>query len=303
MTIGNHNPQFLLFAQHGWADTGNCIGRFAKAAADPETMVIAPSLGLIKTFIRIEPLVKQLEQIATATINNYPDTPIKIIGHSMGGLMWLEVLNRNPQWWHKIHSLILLGSPVGGSNIARIIDPFNFGIGTARDLGKNRRHIAEKIARTIPTLSVASETGMGSDGLVTVENTKFDHSNWLLISGISHNAMRYHPEMISLVQNFWANPQLGLPPEEDLPNQFIRRLRSIPGMTDTDYRNFERSQIIASFPTHRTTLHTWNKTLGVNHVYLGRQQQCLYAGYVGLMHASDLRQAIHDIRKYSCQDT
>ena len=59
MAVGSNNPQFLLFAQHGWADTGNCLGRFAKAAANPETIIIAPSLGLIKTFIRIEPLIKQ----------------------------------------------------------------------------------------------------------------------------------------------------------------------------------------------------------------------------------------------------
>ncbi|HEY9768199.1 MAG TPA: alpha/beta hydrolase [Coleofasciculaceae cyanobacterium] len=301
MAVGHNNPQFLLFAQHGWADTGNCLGRFAKAAANPETMIIAPSLGLIKTFIRIEPLIKQLEQIATAAINNYPDIPIKIVGHSMGGLMWLEVLNRNPQWWQKIHSLILLGSPVGGSNIARIVDPLNIGIGTARDLGKNRRNIAEKIARQIPTLSVASEIGMGTDGLVTVENTKFDFSNWLLISGIPHNAMRYHPDMIAIVQNFWANPQLGLPPQEDLTNQFIRRLRSIPGMTDTSYHDFKRSQIIASFPDDNT-LHTWKNPLGVNHVYLGKQQQCLYAGYVGLIHARGLRQVIKDIQKHTSQN-
>ncbi|MGF1589611.1 MAG: serine aminopeptidase domain-containing protein [Pleurocapsa sp.] len=299
MAVDNNNPQFLLFAQHGWADTGNCIGRFAKAAVDHRTIVIAPSLGLIRTFIRIEPLIKQLEKIAAEIINNYPNIPIKIVGHSMGGLMWLEVLDRNPQWWEKIHSLILLGSPVGGSNIARIIDPFNFGIGTAGDLGKNRRDIAAKIARKIPTLSVASETGLGTDGLVTVENTKFDFSNWLLISGISHNAMRYHPDMMAIMQNFWANPQLGLPPEETPTNQFIRRLRSLPGMTDTDYRDFKRSQIIASFPDHNT-LHTWrNNPLGVNHVYLGKQQQCLYAGYVGLIHDRGLRQAIKDIQKYS----
>lgn len=286
----------ILFAQHGWADTGVNIGKLAKAAADSQTMVIAPSLGLINTFIRIEPLVRQLEKIATEAIDNYPNLPIKIVGHSMGGLMWLEALNRNQRWWHKIHSFILLGSPVGGSNIARIIDPLGIGIGTAGDLGKDRRGMAEKIARQIPTLSVASDNGMGTDGLVTVENTKFDHANWLLVSGISHNAMRYDPRMIPILQNFWANPQLGLPPKEDLTNQFIRHLRSVPGITDADYRDFERSRIIARFPED-ITLHTWNNPLGVNHVYLSQQQQCLYAGYVGLIHAWGLRQAIAQIQQ------
>ncbi len=292
----NSNPEFLLFAQHGWADTSKYIGNLATSAVNSPTMVIAPSLGLVKTFIRIAPLVAQLEQIAAKAIVKYPHTQIKIIAHSMGGLMWLEVLDRNPQWWHKVHSFILLGSPVGGSNIARLIDPLNIGIGTAKDLGKNRRDIAEKIARQIPTLSVASDTGMGTDGLVTVENTKFDYANWLLISGIPHSAMRYHPEMIPILQNFWKNPQLGLTPEITSINRYIRSLRSVPGMTDTDYRGFERSQIITTLPED-LTLHTWNNPWGMNHVYLSKQQQCLYAGYVGLIHSRDLRRAIAQIQK------
>ena len=295
MVVNNSNPEFILFAQHGWADTSNNIGRLVKAAANPQTIIIAPSLGLINTFIRIEPLVKQLEKIASEAIERYP-VPIKIVGHSMGGLIWLEVLHRNPQWWHRVHSFILLGSPVGGSNIARLIDPLGIGIGTAGDLGKNRRSMAEQIAREIPTLSVASDNGMGTDGLVTVENTKFDHANWLLISGIPHSAMRYHPDMIPILQNFWANPQLGLPPETDSTNQLIRRLRSIPGITDADYYNFERSRMTANF-ADEISLHTWDNLLGVNHVYLARQQQCLYAGYVGLLHVWHLRQAIREIRE------
>ncbi|MGL5074519.1 MAG: esterase/lipase family protein, partial [Waterburya sp.] len=97
----NNNPEYLLFAQHGWADTGNDIGKLAQAVASSQAVITVPSLGLVKTFIRIEPLVKKLEQIATQVIDNYPQTPIRIIGHSMGGLMWLEVLYRNPQWWSK----------------------------------------------------------------------------------------------------------------------------------------------------------------------------------------------------------
>jgi pimeloyl-ACP methyl ester carboxylesterase len=291
----NSNPEYILFAQHGWADTGNNIGRLVKAAVAPETKVIVPSLGLIKTFIRLKPLVKRLEQIATETINLHPNTPIKIVGHSMGGLMWLEVLERNPQWWHQVHSLILLGSPVGGSNIARMLDPLSLGVGTAADLGKNRRAMAEKIAQYIPTLSVASDLGMGTDGLVTVENTKFDYANWLLISNIAHSAMRHHAEMLPIMQNFWANPQLGLAPEATLTNQLIQRLRNVPGMTDTDYRDFARSRIILRLPGE-LTIRTWNNPLGVTHVYLGQQKQCLYAGYVGLIHAQGLRQTIKVIQ-------
>ena len=291
--------EYLLFAQHGWADTGNNIGGLAKAAAaDSKTKVIAPSLGLIKTFIRLQPLVEQLEKIVAAEIANYPQASLKILGHSMGGLMWLELLNRNPEWWQRIHSFILLGSPVGGSNIARIIDPLGLGIGTAADLGKNRRPLAEKIAQSIPTLSVASDLGKGTDGLVTVENTKFDYGNWQLISGIAHSAMRSSREMIPIIRAFWANPRLGLPPATTLSHRLTQHLRTVPGMTDTDYRGLERSQITIRLRDN-LNLHTWNNSLGVNHVYLCQQQRCLYAGYVGLLHAAQLRKAIKTISTVS----
>ena len=289
--VENNNPEFLLFVQHGWADTGNTIGRLARAVASPETIVTVPSLGLIKTFISIEPLVKEVERIATEIIEKYPDTPLKIIGHSMGGLMWLEVLDRNPQWWHKVHSLVLLGSPVGGSNIARIIDPLGIGIGTAKCLGKNRREIAQRIAQKIPTLSVASDINFGTDGLVTVENTKFDYANWVLVSDIPHSAMRSDSHMIPLIKDFWANPKLGSPPSTDYATQLIQTLRSVPGMTDTDYSNFKRSQIIATCDDS-TTIHTWSNSLGVSHVYIGIGDRCVYAGYVGLIHAYGLSKAI-----------
>lgn len=287
------NPQFLLFAQHGWADTGASISKLAQVA-DPQAKIIAPNLGFINTFIRIDFLVDRLEQIAKEAIEHYSNIPIKIVGHSMGGSIWLELLTRNPQWWHRVHSFILLGSPVGGSNIARAIDPLGIGIGTAGDLGKNRRSLAEQIAREIPTLSVASDTGMGTDGLVTVENTKFDYANWLLVHDIPHSAMRYHPDMVSILREFWANPQLCSPPPADLSNRLIRHLRSVAGITDADYRNFKRSQIVASL-AEDLTLHTWNNPFGVSHVYLGKQERCLYAGYVGMLHGSNLRRAIREI--------
>ena len=296
MAIDLHPPERLLFAQHGWADTGKNIGSLVRKATGDRTKVVVPSLGLIRTFIRLKPLVLQLEEIAAVEIAAHPQTPIEIVGHSMGGLMWLEVLRRNPQWWKRIRSLILLGSPVGGSNIARAIDPFGFGIGTAADLGKNRRPLAEQIARQIPTLSVASDTGMGTDGLVTVENTKFDFANWLLISGIPHSAMRYRTEMIPILQNFWVKPTLGLPPTADLKTQLICRLRNIKGMTDTDYRDFERSQTAVRLP-EGLTLQTWTNPFGAKHIYLAQQQQCLYAGYVGLIHLRGLNQAIAQIEQ------
>ena len=296
MTANNNSPDFLLFAQHGWADRGNDLSKLAQALATPNTYSIVPSLGILKTFISIELLVKQVEKIAVEAVSNYPETSLRIIGHSMGGLIWLEVLNRHPEWWHKVHSLVTIGSPIGGSDVARIIDLFNIGIGTAKDLGKNRRPLAEKIAQHIPTLSIASDLNAGSDGLVTVESSKFAYCKFVLISGIRHAALKCHPRIVSIIQEFWANPQIQSPPTTNLATKVIQHLQSVPGMTDASYKNIERSGIEISF-TDGTTLRTWKNCLGVFYVFVSdKQEKCLYAGYVGWIHANELRQAINKLR-------
>lgn len=297
MRSPDDNPDFLLFAQHGWADNHKNLSKLAQKLIDENALLIAPSLGILKTFIRISPLVKDVERIASQTINQYPETPLRIMGHSMGGLIWLEVLNRNPQWWDKVHSLVLIGSPIGGSDVARIIDPLGIGIGMARDLGKNRRHLAEKIAQHIPTLMIASNLDTGSDGLVTLETTKFSYCQFICVQGIAHADLRYHPRVAPLIQDFWANPTLGVAPESNLVTRLIDRLRSVSGMTDGHWRDFDFSQIYANLP-EGITVRTWKNPLGVDHVFVGdHNDQCLYAGYVGWLHSSALRQTLADIKK------
>ena len=270
MRSPDYNPDFLFFAQHGWADNHKNLSKLAHKLIDENALLIAPSLGILKTFIRIAPLVKDLEKIAGQTINQYPETPLRIMGHSMGGLIWLEVLNRNPQWWDKVHSLVLIGSPIGGSDIARIIDPLGIGIGMARDLGKNRRHLAEQIAQKLPTLMIASNFDAGSDGLVTLETTKFAYCQFICVQGIAHSALRYHPRVVPLIQDFWANPTLGVPPESNLANQLIDRLRSVAGMTDGHWRDFDFSQIYMNL-SEGLTIRTWKNPLGVDHVFVADQ--------------------------------
>ncbi len=296
ITANNSSPDFLLFAQHGWADRGDDISKLAQALATTNTHLVVPSLGIVKTFISIEPLVEQVEKLAIEAINNYPETPLRIMGHSMGGLIWLEVLDRHPEWWHKVHSLVTIGSPIGGSDVARIIDPFNIGIGTAKDLGKNRRPLAEKIAQHIPSLSIASDLNAGSDGLVTVECSKFAYCKFVLISGIRHAALKCHPRIVPIIQEFWANPQIESSSNTDLATKVIQHLQSVPGMTDASYKDIKRSRVKIIF-ADGTTLSTWNNLLGISHVFVtDKQEKCLYAGYVGWPHATGLAKAIDELR-------
>ncbi len=199
------NPKFILYVQHGWADNHHGISRLAQALTTDEELAIAPDLGWLETWIRIEPLIFKVEQIAIANLSDYPHTPMRIIGHSLGGLIWLEVLNRHRSWWSNIHSLVLIGSPVGGSHLAKMIDPWGIGIGIARDLGINRRAIAEAIALSIPTLAIAGDTGGNSDGTVRIDSTQFGHTKFQCLTGIGHAKLKNHPEVGQVIQKFWQD--------------------------------------------------------------------------------------------------
>jgi hypothetical protein len=292
---------FILYAQHGWADTSKAIAKLANGLATSNTMVVTPNLGYLKTWIRIEPLINQVETIVTENLENYPEIPLRIIGHSMGGLIWLEILDRHPQWWSKIHSLVLVGSPIGGADLARIIDPFEIGIGIAKDLGKNRRAIAEKIAQNIPTLVIAGDLDNGSDRTVTVEATKFAHSQFISVTHISHRKLKNHPDLIPIIQKFWANPVI-TKSEETLTEKIIRKLRSIPGITDGHRRGYTDGKTYLTFPNN-LRLRTWKNSIGIDHIFLvNDQEECLYSGFVGWIHSQDLWQNLEQINQEFAQN-
>ena len=288
-------PDFLLFAQHGWSDNGNDIGKLAQAVASPNSLVIAPSLGLLKTYWRIEPLIQSVEKIVRQNLQQYPEIPWRVMGHSMGGLIWLEVLQRNPQWWQQVESLVVIGSPVGGADIARIIDPLGFGIGIARDLGKNRRQIAETIAQHIPTLSIAGDINGGSDGMVNLTTTQFNYCQFVCLSGIPHATLKRHPRLIPIIQEFWENPQINPPQKENLLTKVIQRLQSVPGMTDGNIKDFPKAQAKIKFPSG-IALHTWQNSLRVDHIFVTDEQgNCVYGGYVGWLDAPELKKVLAEI--------
>jgi hypothetical protein len=289
-------PDYLLFAQHGWANNNYEISQIAQSLASENTVIIAPSLGWLNTWISMKLLINKLEKIALNYITQYPYIPIRIIAHSMGGLIWLELLNKHPEWWGKIESLILITSPIGGADLARIIDPLGLGIGTAKDLGKNRRKLAEKIAQSIPTLIIASDLDRGSDGMITIESMKFRYAHYTCLTGIHHAIMKNHPQVARKIKEFWQNPHIPHHDYTDLSHQLIAELQSVTGMTDGHYRDFERSQVYIEFP-QGITLNTWTNPLLVDHVFVGNQQkECLYSGFVGLIHKRKLQQKLRDIK-------
>lgn len=194
-------PDFILYAQHGWADNNRGIAKLAQSLATPHTLVITPNLGWVNTWFKMAPLIQKVETIAIATHQKYPHTPLRIIGHSMGGLIWLDILSRYPQW--DVHSLVLIGAPVSGSRLAQILDPLNILVGG--DLAKNRVKLAEAIAQKIKTLSIAGDINGKTDGTVSIASTKFNHSQSIVLKGISHPRLKNHPFVRQTISEFWAN--------------------------------------------------------------------------------------------------
>lgn len=290
------SPDFILYAQHGWADNCQGIAVLASSLAESSTLVITPSLGYLRTWLRIEPLIQTVEELVINTSLRHPHVPIRIIGHSLGGLIWLEVLNRHPEWFDKVESLVLVGSPVGGADLARILDPLGIGLGMARDLGVSRRTLAEAIATQIPTLVIAGDVDGGSDGTIPVESTKVFGAEFVLLPGVSHAALRNHPAVSVAIQKFWLLPK-GPQSEPDLAQILIRRLQQVPGMTDGHYRDFRWAKVFLTLE-NGVTLRLWKDPVGISHVFVACPEgNCLYSGFVGWLHIKELEQELNTIQR------
>lgn len=287
----NRQPESLLFAQHGWDDNARTIASLAARLASPQMQVVAPNLNRLQTWLRMEPLLQQLERSVAEAIASSPEIPWRIIGHSMGGLLWLELLHRRPEWQQRVHSLVLIASPVGGADLARIIDPFGLGIGIARDLGRDRRLLAESIAAEIPTLAIASNLGNRTDGTIAIGTTQFAGCHWLGLSGIAHPHLRNHPQVEAAIRAFWGQSAIA-PVASDLASQLVRKLRSLPGATDASDRFFSYSRPYLDFP-EGIVLRRWHAPWQVEYIFVvDREGNGSYAGFVGWRDTSQFRSAL-----------
>ncbi|MEY3299894.1 MAG: hypothetical protein RLZZ597_3154 [Cyanobacteriota bacterium] len=287
------SPDYLLFAQHGWADNNQHMVALAQQLATEQTHIIAPSLNYAMTWLRMAPLIDDVERIATEAVKTYPDAPLRIIGHSMGGLIWLEVLTRHSDWWPKVHSLVLVASPVGGADLGRILDPLQVGVGIAADLGQDRRAMASALAQHLKTLVIAGDLDGGSDGTIPVESTKVPHAQFVDMEGLSHAAMRNHPWVVETIRQFWAGEDLSEPLTQ---HPVIEQIRAIPGMTDAHLRDLPQSEPFLTLEDE-SVIRVWRHPLGIDHVFvIASSGACLYAGYVGWLHRTDLWHALSHLK-------
>lgn len=293
---------YILFAQHGWADDNRAMMSLAKDLATHDTYnapqpntvkIVAPCLNYAMTWLRIEPLIAEVENYAIAALEEFPDSPCRIIGHSMGGLIWLELLERHHDWWPRVEFLTLVASPVGGADLGRIIDPLRVGVGIAADLGKDRRPLAANIAVAVDTLVLAGDFDDGSDGTITVESTKVPNAQFVPLAGLNHAAMRYHPTVIDRIQRFWRGETLSEPISL---HPVIEKIRAIPGMTDAHLRGFDQATPLVTLKDG-ISVRVWRNPLGIDHVFVASPNgRCIYCGYVGWIHSEDLWQMLHELQ-------
>jgi len=277
-------------------DTNQTMAALARAVAPPHCLIVAPNLGYFKTLFQLEPLLSAVEQAAEQTWQRYPDRPARVLATSLGGVIWVELLTRHPNWLPRLESLVLLGSPLGGADLARIVDPFGWGIGIAKALGQNRRPLAEAIAAQVPTLVVAGNVTGGGDGTVPLEATKLQRAHFRCLEGVSHPALRYHPAVVQAIREFWSQPRQPLPaPEPTLLHRLIGHFRRVPGMTDASERDFTRARAIATYPDG-TSVRTWTNPVGVPHVFIADGDGCCqYSGFVGWVHVAGFNEALRHL--------
>jgi len=222
-----NSPETILVAQHGWADNNRAMLAFGRAVASPATLVIAPDLGYRRTWLRMAPLIDTAEQAVEQALQEHPSAILRIVGHSMGGLIWIELLTRRPDWLRRTDRLVLIGCPVGGANLAAILDPLGLTIG--RDLSVDRRALAEALIPSVPTLVIVGDLLGPHDGTVSHDSARIDNARFIRVPSSSHAGLRRSRWVTALVRAFLERAD---PPPPDLDAiiahlQAATRLRAV----------------------------------------------------------------------------
>ncbi len=280
----------ILFAQHGWADSNRAMQRFGEAVAPPGALVIAPNLGYVRTWLRIEPLIETAERAAADALAAHPNARILAVGHSMGGLIWIELLTRHPEWLARTDRLALIGCPIAGAELARILDPL--GLTIARDLRVDRRVKAEQVAATVPTVTIVGDMLGPHDGTVSHESARLANARFVLTPSASHASLRNSRWVARLVRAFFDQPD---PPTIDLPS-IVSHIQAVPGILGAEPQLIRLARV-AVMLADGTTIRSLNAIPGVDLVFVANSEgRCVYAGAVPWTSQAALRQAIAEVR-------
>jgi hypothetical protein len=219
----------------------------------------------------MDPLIATVEQQAAELFAEHPNVPVDSIGHSMGGLLWLEVLHRNPAWWQRMRSLTLVASPVAGADLARTFDPYAWGVMVARDLARDRRFLAEAVADGVPTLVIAGQ----NDVVVPPRETYVAGTTHVILPGLAHDTIRDHSMTAHVIKHFWQSRL-----DTNATDHSIDLLRGVPAIMPTHHRDIPQARVVALL-SDGGTVRTWTNPLGFAHAFvIDRQGNARFGGFV-----------------------
>ncbi|MBV5260593.1 alpha/beta hydrolase [Synechococcus moorigangaii CMS01] len=281
----------ILFSQHGMGEGNQKMKILAQRVATPDTQIIVPNLNFFTTFLTLDPLIKKVEISATETLEKFPNLSFRVIGFSLGGVLWVEVLSRHPDWLERLESIVLLGSPIRGASLAKTVDPFGWGVGIAQELGRSRQYLAEKITQKIPTLVIAGSLNNGGDGVIPIESTRLKYTHFYKRENVRHQDLAIDRIVSEKIKEFFQNPSLVITENTRL-TRLIEHFQHVEGMTPADERDFSRSTIQYTF-VDGITLREWVNPVGVRHIFIADAEgNCQFSGFTGWVHDKALRRAI-----------
>jgi len=160
------------------------------------------------------PIEGSIESLARFARQLPGSAPIHFVGHSLGGVLILDMLGRHPEV--PAASVVLLGAPVRGSLAGRLFGARAFGrwmLGASRPLWERREAVWSRpaplgvIAGTVPLgLGRAVEGRMPgeNDGVVCVEETEVKGMTARTLVPLGHSALIVSRRVADLVARFMA---------------------------------------------------------------------------------------------------
>jgi pimeloyl-ACP methyl ester carboxylesterase len=158
------------------------------------------------------PVEGNTEALARFTRELPGEGPLHFVGHSLGGVLILDMLSRHPE----VHaaSVVLLGSPVRGSLAGRRLGAAAFGrwmLGGSRPLWEKRGAAWSRpaplgvIAGTVPLglgRAVGGRLPGQNDGVVCLEETEVDGMTARILVPLGHSLLVVSNRVANLVAGF-----------------------------------------------------------------------------------------------------
>jgi len=165
------------------------------------------------------PLEGNVERLARFTRDTLGNRPAHFVGHSLGGVVVLETLNRHPDI--AVASALLLGSPVRGSFAGRRFARTRFGRWLLGESGPCWEERGARWSRTAPLGVLAGSVPIGlgrmvggrlpglNDGVVRVEETAVDGMAVSMVLPQPHSWMPVSPGVARMTERFLRTGSFG----------------------------------------------------------------------------------------------